>query len=599
MAIALTLGAPGCDSCRNDHPYVPYAIPTAPSVDAPVALAAGSVAPTAGPADGGQQAPPQATVWERDGLRLRAPEGRHFERGLFADLDGDGRVDAVCVLRVDATPRTFEVHAFRGGTEAAPVRVLTTELSMLPEAAGVHALTRVGARGVLVEVSAEPTASFAQSRRFALIELSPSAARPPAAVTRLSFTVADPPGAPRLGIHPVSADRDGDGVGDLTLTLTVDSADPTPLTAQLVWLDRPAGLSRDPDEPRASLLVHARAASTLTRAPRAKEATQALALVRSTQALARAACAELPGARLSGFTGGAAPECDAGATLEELALAEVKAHAALGRPFAALGAMLRWRGPFVPRSKEKLREAERAVDAVAKPVAPRLVRVLRAAPLAPKRHVPSFAPIAFASASELDVLVAGGVVRADLESGAERESPVPAWPTAVARADGTRLVEVYDGCRGAPRRATFAPMGEGDGHDLAVPLELAFAPPCAAPRGEPVEVMPIGWGPAGLELFVAGEPIAFDAALTRAVLPTQLAEQPGARGAARSPDGRSLVIATDLGVIVRGPLGTRRVRAARGAEAFVEGRPRTCVVNDGASRVACLEGDKVVVADLP
>lgn len=600
--LALGLAGGGCDACRNDHPYVPYGIDAAPSVARSPVDAAREPAPATPAPDGGdatELAPPHSATWEHAGLRLEAPAGQTFERGLFADLDGDGRLDALCVLRVDAAPRSFEVRWYRGG-EPDSTRVLATELATLPESPGAHVVTRVGARSALVEVGTAPAAAFAETRAFVLVDVDVAPGRPPAARARLSFVVTDPPRAPRLTVTPDSADRDGDGVADLTLTVSVADAD-GPLDARLAFFDRPAGLARDPDEPRVSLAAHAATALKLARAARSKDAPAALRSVARASALARAVCPELAGARLSGFVGAAAPRCAGAAFFEDLALAEVRASAAAGWPFATVAAMARWRGPLIGRTKDKVREAERALDAAAPQVAPRSVRTLRVVPRVPKRHVPSFGPLAFASHTELDVLTAGGVVRADLVASTEVESPTPAWPQAVlSPGDGARLVEVYDACRGGPPRATFAPAEDGDAGDpreLVVPAPVALAPPCRATRGEPVPVAPLAWGPKGLEAFVAGEPVLFEAGLARAVALDALLDQPPSRGSARSPDGRWAAVGTELGVVVAGPGGARRIQSA--SEPSLARRLVACAVNDGGTYVACLDGARVIVVELP
>jgi len=214
----------------------------------------------------------------------------------------------------------------------------------------------------------------------------------------------------------------------------------------------------------------------------------------------------------------------------------------------------------------------------------------------PKRHVPSFGPLSFASPTQLDVVTEDGVVRADLAAGTEAESPAPAWPPAVRSPGNGVLVEVYDACRGGPPIATFAPPeGDSDPREVVVPLPVALAPPCGATRGEPVPVAPVAWGPRGLEAFVAGQPVLFEAGLARALVLDAPLDQPAPRGSARSPDGRWVVLGTALGVVVAGPGGARRLQSA--SEPSLS-RLVACAVNDGGTRVACLDGARVVVAEL-
>jgi hypothetical protein len=532
------------------------------------------------------------TTWTKDTLTLRAPDGTHFERGAFDDFDGDGKRDAFCVVRSFASSKTFDALYFSGASPDTPVRIFGAELLMLPKGAGRHTLLRVGppeARRFSLELSAEPSAAFAETRRFAFLEIVKGIPR-----VRMALTITDPPGAPKLDLAVDAVDRDGDTVPDVTMLLSVQGGgEPgSSLSSKIAFLDRPAGLARDADEPRASIATHVKVA--LAKSSKAKESAEAVALVGRVQALLRATCPELPGARLSRFEGVTEPTCSLRDVLDDLSVAEVRGYAQSNRPFSAAAAFARFRGPFVARSPEKVREAEKALDLVAKITAPREVRPLSATVAVPKRHVPSWSPLSFTSKGELDVATATRVVRVDTKSFEERDLEESPWTSGVLSADGeTRLVEVYDACKGGPLRATFAPKEEGEPHDVEVPVEPALLPPCTSSRGEPAEVVPVGWGPRGLSLFAAGEPVLFDPKLTKASLLTEPVEGPWVRGGPRSPDGKTIALATSAGVIVHGPSGTSRVRGPGFADDV-----RACTVNDGASALACLVGGRAVLAIL-
>src|SRR5512143_2151816 len=77
------LSLAGCKGCKNDHPYVPYAIDDdAGDAEALASADAGE--------DGGEpsreisstQAPANASRWTLDGLSLVAPAGMVFELGV-------------------------------------------------------------------------------------------------------------------------------------------------------------------------------------------------------------------------------------------------------------------------------------------------------------------------------------------------------------------------------------------------------------------------------------------------------------------------------------------------------------------------------------
>jgi hypothetical protein len=99
VALPLVL-AVGC-KCGADKPYTPFSVGDAAVIPtaAPSASTADVVdAAAPPPAFAGKravQAPAGAARWQIDGMALAAPAGRSFERGLAADFDGDGKLEAV------------------------------------------------------------------------------------------------------------------------------------------------------------------------------------------------------------------------------------------------------------------------------------------------------------------------------------------------------------------------------------------------------------------------------------------------------------------------------------------------------------------------
>ena len=589
------LALAGCDGCRNDHPYVPYAIgdgggPSDAGSSAPAPATASATA--FGAADAGEVAPPSSTLWETNGLRLHAPEGHHFEHGLFADLDGDGKTDAVVVVRSFSEPTRFATYLF-ASTRDAPFPLTTATLPVSPRGPARHALTRVGRAQLFVAIGVGPADTTQGARKIAFVELTTEQGKPLAARVRMEVSVADPKDAPDLEVAADPSDRDGDGTPDLAISFGVVGSQ-GPVRASMRFFDRPAGLARDPDAPRAELAALGRTARE--RAKKPKDAIAALSLVASGVALAKAVCPELPGARTSGWTNVDAPRCHADEALADLVLAEVVAYASLARPFAAMAALGRFRGPFLSRTKEREKEAEKALEGALPSSAPREVKVLRATPIAQKRHVPSWGVLAFADDTSLDVLTQDGVVRVSLPSMDERKSDTPAWPTAILADGGARLVEVYDACKGGKLRATFTPRTsatEGEPHDVVFPLEAALVPPCTTSRGEPAEVVPVSLGPKGLELLVAGDLVHVEPALDRARVLDKPLFQTGPKGAASSPDGTAIALATPSDVVVVGKSGARRVRGG-GLGANLT----SCTISNDESKIACVDAGKVEVGFL-
>src|SRR5262249_4057066 len=138
------------------------------------------------------------------------------------------------------------------------------------------------------------------------------------------------------------ADKDGDGIDDVTANLTLSGAsppmiDPGPVTASVRFFDRPAGLSRDPSEPDASLRA---ATSKLVSDARKKATAQSVVpLSRQLRRLHAMLCEE--GASLVSTSAGPM-RCGDAHAIADAAFAEGVAAQSLGdaaravRPLGAL-----------------------------------------------------------------------------------------------------------------------------------------------------------------------------------------------------------------------------------------------------------------------
>jgi hypothetical protein len=555
------------------------------SSSAPPSSASAAVADAAP----GEAPPKMATTWGRGGRTLRAPEGTYFEQGLFADVDGDAAEDAVVVVRSFAEPTKISAYLY-GTARPGPLELVTSTLQASPRAEAAHDVRRLGKASFAVTLGLRAADATQGARHVALVDLVAGTSGPSPKV-RLELDVADPAERPPLGVELAVPDVDGDGVADVAVSFEQGAR----AAARITFLDRPAGLARDPEEPKKS--IGALASRALARARRREPADDVLAEVEAVASLVRAICPDLPGARVSGFRPMAGPRCNADDALGDLAVAETIAQAAAGRAFHALRARGRLGGPSVRRTNEREAEARKAVESVVELVAPRDVRVLGPVPLSPKRHVPAFGPLAFLRENTLSIVTAEGIVDVDLTTREETRSPDPPWPTAVVAKGGARLVEVYDACRGGPLRATFAPSPNdpaGDAHDVVLPVAPDLGPPCTTSRGQPVATTPIAAGSAGVALFVAGVPVLVRADLTAAELLPHPGGSGGAPGGAGGTSGSVVALGTPFGVAVQMP-GKVRLLSAQALSGDVWG----CTPSQDGARVACLVGGKAVVATLP
>jgi hypothetical protein len=607
--VVLPLVAAGCHGCHDDHPYVPYAIgSTEPDrKDAGPELAAAS--PSSSSADGGTPfaeeaattATPGLSQWSVGGLALQAPAGLVFVSAVARDFDGDGAGDAFALARPPDGPDPGVLVFYRGAPHAAPgdagLPPQTTFAPSLetPPPAGctpVDRLVAVGHRSVLVELGAQcpPRAGSAPDRWLAVVA---GGATPR---VRLAATIVDPPGAPALTVDGDASDRDGDGLEDVALRVTLEGGsaplEPGPrVAATLAWLDRPAGLSRDAGATESSFATLAAQASARGKSP--KDAAAVPGLVAQTRALWRAVCADGGAPRLVGVSGTGAIRCGSTRALEDAGLAEVRAYATLGDPLRAALALDRAERAPASRTPARATEARGWIEQAAPLAVARGVRAVSAVPQSGNGHEPAWGGLAFEASGKLLVRTRAGVVRVDADAGDEASADdVTAWPAAVTSPDGAlRWIETYDACDGVALHATFA--GGDDMRDVALPVAPSLGDRCSGSRGAPAHAIAVAWGAGGLEAIVEGQPLLVTPETSRASLLAGFQDSPAVRGAPRSPDGKVLVVATSAGLLVR---SAARVRLLRSPELDATwGEQHDCAVSNDATHVACVRAGKAWV----
>ncbi len=597
----------GCHGCHDDHPYVPYSVGSAQTTsDAPgdASVAAGPTV-TASP-DGGSGpfsgqpatvAPPGLVSWALDGVTLQAPAGRVFALAVVRDFDGDGAKDAFAIVRPPDGNDMGEVVFYRGPALALTTFVPPVGLAFDPTCSPIARLAMVGPRSVFLELGEQcPRGSTSSSRWVAVIGTGPAQGNGSARV-RLAATVADPAGAPALTIDADGADRDGDGIDDVALRVSLEGGGP-PLepgprvSVTLAWLDRFAGLSRDGAVTEASFASLAAAATS--RAARSADAAAVPAFVGQVRTLWRATCAEGGAPRLVGMVGAGAVICGGGRALGDLGLAEVRAYATLGDPLRAALALDRAERPPALHSPAHAADAEKWIAHLAPVAMARSVRAVAAVPLAPRGHEPSWGPLAFETEGKLLVRTAVGVVRVDPDQGDEAAAQGVDWKPGVVSPDGsTRWIEAYDPCDGLSLRATFALASGDDVREVALAVQPPLSGRCAGSRGALARTIPVAWGPGGLEAIVEGEPVLVSPDLSGSSALAAFMNQPSTRGGPRSPDEKTYVVATSAGLLVRGPAGARLFHARELDGTY--GDERDCAVSDDGVHVACVRAGKAWV----
>ena len=548
-------------------------------------------------------APPASANWNVEGLELVAPSGRELLYAIVRDVDGDGRKDALALVRSPAPPgKPNEVGAaeivFYAGTSS-PAR--PSSIAVAPEprvdaaCTPVARLERIGPRSALVEVGTSCTRG-PSSRALFVVRL----VKEPA----VAFTVSvlDPPGAPKLAVDIDGEDRDHDGIDDVTLHVTIEGGappfEPGPkLSARVAFLDRSAGPSRDPDEPEASM--RAIAAQVTARAGKAREAATVPGVVQQMRMLYRAMCVEGGAPRLVKLRGaatdptGGAVACGASKPLEDAGIAEVRAFVTQGDALRALASANGAQLAPATRTAARTMEIGKLLGDVAPIVQARSTRVLGIT-LPPARAAhPEWGSLAFEPSGKLLVRGPSAVLRVDPETGESADAEVPAWPTQVLSPDGkSRWLEAYSACEGVGLRATFAPTdGDGEMRDVLLPVAPPLGSRCAGGRGEAATAIPIAWGPRGLEALVAGLPLLVKPEVSSAsVMASPLGEMPPF-GSPRSAGARAMAIATSQGVLVK----TAKAARYRAADLEPYSDLTQCTTNDDASHIACVKRGRVVV----
>jgi hypothetical protein len=547
-------------------------------------------------------APAGLAHWALGDIVLQAPDGHVFVSALMRDADSDGMKDVFAVVRAedgnDPVSQDKLVY-YRGRPGADALREASTFLPP-PGLLQNHGcppagrLVGVGKQYALFELGAPcpQHATVGPNRWVALVR---GGGEPQ---VRLAVTITDPPGAQSLSVGADTADRDGDGLEDVALRVTIEGGgaplEPGPRVAMtFAWLDRQAGLSRDVAATESAFGALATNASA--RAARAKDAPNVPGFVAQVRALWRAACADGGAPRVTGVTGTGAITCAAGRALEELGLAEVRAYVTTGDSLRAALALDRAQRPPASRTGSRESEAERWLGQLAPVATARALRAVAAVPIAASGHAPAWGSLAFEPGGKLLVRTRAGVVRVDPDAGDESSADgVADWKTALISPDGAaRWIETYDPCDGLPVHATFASTNGDDLHDVALPIAPSLGDRCMGSRGAPARVLPVAWGPGGIEAIVEGEPVLISPDLARAsALATPLG-QPVSAGAPRSPDGKVLIVATGAGLIVQNAAHRRLYRAPQLDGTY--GEQRECAVTNDGVHAACVHAGKAWV----
>jgi hypothetical protein len=573
---------PGCRSCSEEKPYTPFGTTTAlpapePAPSGSSAASAPAASASAAPvAEKSVLAPADSRRWQLGEQNLEAPPGYLFEQAVAAPF-GASATETVAWLvddGSDAEPRAAgELWLFP--PTGAPKRLLALP-GFVPSGPGcklVTSLTRTGPRTVTLDARGEcKGALIARSPVRALVVAAPDAETP----ELLTLRIAAPAPGETLEFAVNTSDRDGDGRDDVALAVSGGAAG-AKVDAPFVWLDRPAGTSRDASEPLRTL-----ARSTQTLAARAKTkklADEVVQNVANIRRLLASVCAEGATPRLLDADGNPLACGALGPVVDALATAEVTAELARGRVLDAFGALAQDGWYFGKTSTGVRQKLERLVlDAIEPATA--VVKVLDPLPAGLDR-APRYSPLAFDATGGLTVQTLAGGVRVEPDgASASPPNPTTTRPLDVFPAPGERWTGVTYSCdrsevtlalEGASPLVThlLSPRPGACGH---TPFWASAAPP------------PVSAGGGKLSAIVGG------------VLVGDAPAEPLPLGSARSANGAWTVVPTSFGLLVEGP-SDRLV--SLGASVPAPAALTDCVVHTTGKAVACVQKHRAILIEIP
>jgi hypothetical protein len=572
----------GCKGCGEDKPYTPFIVGSTVELAsaAPSASAPDADEPDAGPpkfvARPALRAPTAAKTWSLDGKEMKAPEGRVFQSGLFADFDGDGQSEIVAWT----VPAGGGTNVTAGELWLYPATKKLTELPGFvptgPTCAQEATLTQTGPKSVTLDVSAKcRDAGLPRAPVRSVSVIQPLSAR----TTSIALRVADPAPGETLKVSVDSSDQDGDGRDDVRVSFGVSAAGSERVaTAELRWLDRAAGVSRAVSEPSASI---ARAASIeMGRSKKKSLAASVRQGVGNVRRLIGALCAKAGVPRVFAEDGAPFRCGDLSLTTDRLLAAEVQSGVAASDTLTALGALTR-DGWYVKKASDKERERlEKSVlSSLVAIESPKLVT--NTARVVAHGKEPRWSPLAFESGASL--LVAGDPSLSRVSLAGETQDlgadpSMKSWPLALSRTDGVRVSGLAPAC---DRSEVLLVLSEA-----TQPPEITtlLAPRPGACKGGAVPrlgLAPLGFKDDKLEAIVAGDHVGPTVSKGEATL------RPRVLGSARSPDGRLSIAPVSLGLAV---IGGDKAELWRVGDT----QPRAdCVVADQAKAVACVDGTSV------
>jgi hypothetical protein len=577
LSLSLLLGL-GCSGCKEEKPYNPFGVTSAlPASDSSAPAPSASTKVEPGKFRPAVVAPAGSRKLRMGELMLEAPPRYSFDRALVLG-EGEARL-AVAWVKAEPDARDVPAGALITFSPTGVRKQVMALPSFMPIAPGCSNATRLvqsGPASVLVDTVATCTTPLlARVPVEAVSVISPASDRPEV----LTLRVAAPAPGEALAVDADSTDRDGDGREDVRLIFTLTGPEGAKTSASLAYLDRAAGVSRDASEPRTSLGASAKAILS-------KTGPNSSAEVDAMRRLLATLCVEGATPRVFDAEGAGLRCYDLGSVVDTLARAEVLSRLAAKDALGAVSVLTRADWYF----KKLSADAERSIT---KELHKRLLAVSPSASALTARAKsakgPHWSPLWFEADGALLIQTDTGVVRASrdgtTETALDADAGALAWPLDVVDPSGKRLSGSLCACDSSEVQlgisdATGAPQP-------GVPTRLlAPRPGGCKGRFSCPDPTPVSLNEGAFTVLLAG-------ALSE---PRKAGTSLPSPGSARSPDGKWLVAATPLGLVVSG----QTQELWKLPEAPVDARrAQECVVANDRAAVACVAGGKVVLLKRP
>ena len=589
FAMVLSVASSACDSCRRDHPFTPFvaasATTVAPSqVARPPAVASGDVYPVAG-----EKLPPSTRQFQLGARQADAPESMIIDSILRADWNDDGKIDGLSLMRATQSDARAvgAVYLHDGAGDARKLLDLPGWIPSSQDCTWDTRLLQVAKHAATVDVKVNCAAAMPPRTptRFLAVVM-PNRSGP----LLIDWRLAEPAPGETYKATVSVADLDGDNTEDVTLNLEMglDSGRDS-VRAEFAWLDRAAGVSKEPGHFVASL---GPALNTLEKKAAGRNgAGEALIGAGLVWRMLNSSCRESSTARLFADDGAALACENVGATVARLTAIESRAALSQNDVLRAAFSLSKSQGAFgtaMPAAEHSrivkaIRRASTSRDVVANSTDLR--------PLQP-RATPHYSPLQFQPDGTLLVMTNRGVQRVQSNG---REAPAnedaatpPNWPLTVSSSDGRTWESLVPSCD----RSEIMFLSKGpQGNVLGPELTSFLAPRPGLCGGETA----LNWHLSPIRFDESKPPLALleGACLTAdgtnpCSKPAQLGRpQPGSP---ISPDGRWLVAVTAVGVfVVGGPKPELWESAALGNPSLLS----DCVVADGGGQIACIKASRV------